>query len=175
MKRVLVFLTALRLISLDSLHAAASDSPIDIVKASVDWFFEAAGRSTVKERPCRNWGYALEKPIRRSEDIGHGGKDIQGLYRVPFGAVRDHAPDDGGTGEQDRRRHRRPPGAVRRPGQRRRGKRAQGAGRAYWIGLCEFRPDPGQGLYDREGERALTSPRTVSHLLWQKHRLGEGR
>ncbi len=82
MKHVLLFLTALLLISLDSLYAVASDSPIDIVKASVDWFFEAAERWTVKGRPCRNWGYAFEKPIRRSEDIGHGGKDIEGLYRA---------------------------------------------------------------------------------------------
>ena len=52
------------------------------MKASIDWFFSNVQRVTVKDHVCYKWAYVFEEPLRHVEDSGHGGEDIEGLYRA---------------------------------------------------------------------------------------------
>ena len=113
-----------------------------IVKASVDWFFEAVEHCEVKGKPCYKWTYVFEKPLRHIEDTGHGGYDITGLarayvsgrYGITAGMMRPLAntvscvmaqPGNKFMGRVDGTAGKHPPGGL-----------AGG-----WIDLCEFQPE----------------------------------
>jgi Ricin-type beta-trefoil lectin domain-like len=50
-----------------------------IVRSNMAWFLGDLHPLTHEGRPVYDWGYSLG---RRSEDVGHGGYDIWGLYRA---------------------------------------------------------------------------------------------
>lgn len=66
-------------------HELLADDPArvtrydTIVKTNIDWFLSDVTPRTVNGQQVYDWGYSAG---RVSEDIGHGGYDILGLYRA---------------------------------------------------------------------------------------------
>lgn len=144
-----------------------------IVQASVDWFFSNAERVTVKGHPCYRWAYVFEEPLKHIEDYGHGGEDIEGLYRAyrsgrygitgammaPFANTVIHVM-------------RTPEGRFipRVDGKPAAADRAPGGLRGPWVNLAEFAPELLPMIYEVNRARIKSSPDVVAAILWQKHR-----
>jgi hypothetical protein len=160
-------------------HALLGDAPERvkhyeaIVKASVDWFFSSVERVTVKDHVCYKWAYVFEEPPRHSEDLGHGGEDVAGLYRAylsgrygitavmmePFAntvlfVMR--TPEGKFIPRVD---------GVLNP----HGHGPGGLG-GKWLGLAEFAPELFPIVCNINRGRIKSSPEITADILWQRQR-----
>ncbi len=143
-----------------------------IVKAAVDWFFEAVERYEAKGKLCYKWTYVFEKPLRHIEDTGHGGYDVAGLARAYVSGRY------GLTAEQMRPLANTVSCVLQQPGNKfmgrvdgTPGKHPPGGLGGSWIDLCEFQPELLPVFIAANQGRIKSSPGLVANLLWAKHRL----
>ena len=158
-----------RLLGDDAARAQRYDA---IVKASVDWFFEAAERYEVRGHLCYKWTYVFERPFRHIEDTGHGGYDLAGLMRAyvsgrygltaemmrPFANTVSCVlaqPGNKFMGRVDGTAGKHPPGGL-------------GGG---WIDLCEVQPELLPVFLVANQGRIKSSPGLTANLLWAKYRI----
>ncbi|MCX7045764.1 MAG: hypothetical protein NTX50_09815 [Candidatus Sumerlaeota bacterium] len=143
-----------------------------IVKASVDWFFSSVKRLEVKGRPCYQWTYVAENPMRHYEDTGHGSYDVMGLVRAyasgRYGITAEMMAPLANTvtcilAQPGGKFATRVDGTV--------GARGAGGLGGNWIDLCEFEPGLFPIFVEMNRGRLKSSPGLVANLLWQRRQI----